>query len=153
MPSQEFKPVELVELHDSGVCLSPEHSSEALGWREFKEYEGTGYSLAGEDICRIAQIFGLDPQPILAKSIKGEVQRIDPECLEFKIVKSRQDLGRKTDSRHYGAMERIKNIWARIEGPQLLQLKVEFIQLDEERKETTALKKISYSGSYSVWWA
>ena len=151
MPTQEFRSAELIELHDAGVCLFTYDNSEGYGWREFREYEGGGFSIAGEDICRLAQIFGLDPEPILAKSTKGEIQRIDPECLEFRIVKSRQDVGKKTDSRHYGGMERIKNIWAKIDAPQLLQLKVEFLT-SANQEEETIIKKISYSGNFSVWW-
>ncbi len=152
MPSQEFRSAEFVELHDAGVCLFTHDNADGCGWREFREYEGGGFSVLGEDICRLAQIFGLDPEPILAKSTKGEIQRIDPECLEFRIVKSRQDVGKKTDSRHYGAMERIKSIWARIDAPQLLQLKVEFYLTENIQQEETAIKQISYSGNFSVWW-
>ncbi len=151
MPSQEFRSAELIELHDAGVCLFTYDNSEGYGWREFREYEGGSFSISGEDICRLAQIFGLDPEPILATSTKGEIQRIDPECLEFRIVKSRQDVGKKTDSRHYGSMERIKNIWAKIDAPQLLQLKVEFLTSANQEDETI-IKKISYSGNFSVWW-
>ncbi len=151
MPSQAFRPVEFIELHDAGVCLITYDSSEDYGWREFREYEGGGFSILGEDLCRLAQIFGLEPQPILAHSNQGEVQRIDPECLEFRIVKNRQDIGKKTDSRHYGGMERVKSIWAKIDAPQLLQLKVEFLTVPNQEVEST-IKRISYSGNFSVWW-
>ncbi len=151
MPAHEFKSAEFIELHDAGVCLSTQDNLDAYGWREFREYEGGGFSILGEDICRLAQIFGLDPEPILAKSTQGEIQRIDPECLEFRIIKSRQDIGKKTDSRYYGGMEQIKNIWAKIDAPQLLQLKVEFFS-PANQNEATTIKHISYSGHFSVWW-
>lgn len=148
-----LKPAELIELHDTGVCIEPENcSSSGAGWREYKCYEGPGFAIAGEDLCHIAQIFGIEPSRVEIKDGKKGPIILDPEFMEFRVRKWRQEVGSKTDSDDYGGMDRVINLWAKIEGPQLLTIRVEYYYDDEDEGRVEYFKQLTYSGSYSVWW-
>jgi len=149
MPSNGFKEAELIELHDSGVCLSPENRSVGTGWQEFLDYESKEFSIDGETIAHLAQIFGISPQPIEIESPKG-TRLIGPENLEFKISRLRQHVG-EGDNNFFGCPDKIKNLWAKTEGPHLIQIRVDFFYEDDGKVENYS-KELTYSGNYSVWW-
>lgn len=146
-----FKPVDQIELHDTGVSIEPLDGDDGgSGWREFKGYEGHSYAISGDDICSIAQIFGVNPSPIEEKTAKG-IQLIDPRYIEIKLMKRRHEAGTKTDS-DYGGMDRIKRLWAKVVAPQFLEIIIEFFYQDDDDGDIHYLKNVTYSGNFTVWW-
>lgn len=149
MSTDGFKAAELIELHDSGICISPENRSAGTGWQEFLDYGSREFSIEGETVAHLAQIFGISPQPMEIQSQKG-TKYLSPEHFEFKISQRRQHVGEGVDS-FVGCPDKIKDLWAKTEGPQLLQIRVDFFY-EEDGKVEKYSKELTYSGSYSVWW-
>lgn len=151
MSKTELREVSMIELHDSGVCISPENKH-AEGWQEFSEYDGSEFVISGETISHIAQIFGLDPQNIeIPNTLDGTSEILKPECMEFCITKKRLLVGEKEDSRQFGGMVKIKGIRASIEGAQLLNMEIDRYYKDDESLEEYT-QAVTYSGNFTVWW-
>ena len=154
--TNEFKNVELIELHDSNVKIHPRTYSDALaGWSEYSTKEQ--YVLGGEEIERLANYFGIQAETLTAmagdppKRYKNEIK-----YQEFNIVrKDTKDIGSGHTTIEGGGSHKIGELWAKVIGERMLEIK--FTSLfggeSEDEDEDQEMVYVTYSGSYSVWWS
>ena len=152
--TNEFRNAELIELHDSNVKIHPRSYSDALaGWSEYSTKEQ--YVLGGEEIERLANFFGIQAETLTAmagdppKRYKNEIK-----YQEFNIVrKDTKDIGSGSDSTEYGSSHRIGELWAKVIGERMLEIKFTTLYGEDSETEEQEMVCVTYSGSYSVWWS
>lgn len=131
MSAEDFRDADRIELHDSGVSLSPDNNDDG-GWCEFSDHTGIHFSISGETICDIAQIFGITPSKI-RKVFNGKTEYHSAEFIDFDINKKRIEVGSREES-SIGGIVKIKDLSVKIIAPNLLDLRiVRYYETGEEK--------------------
>jgi hypothetical protein len=147
----QFKPVELIELHDSGVVVRPQEFSDALaGWGEYLETPSKTFAVSGEHLRRLCDHLdipfhdhryntaGLDGKQ------HAHIERLEDH--EFPLIEQgRLIIGDKREGRW------IEQLSARIVGADLLEVLVKW-GFDGKTGPEFEEIRISYHGSFTVWW-
>ena len=158
MERDNFQKAELIELHDARVRIHPERYSDAImGWSWDDIDSGVDHIVIdGDSLSDLAKFFGVNPRYQMSYSNKDRPYKRVLENMEFPIA-SRQwmDVGYST-SQH-----RIRELWARVESPHLLSIRMinlyRFVDMDsndeqkDEEKEITV--NLTYCGNFTVWWS
>ena len=132
----DYKEVEKIELYDAGVVLQPkDYGDGPAGWPYAL---GQSYYIDGRSVDKLAQWLG--------RPKKGEA----PNLHIFKQPMVIGD-GLSYDSEGYI----IGKLWAKIEQPQLLQVRIRYVQRKSngDQEDEDFDQDFTYSGSFNVWWA
>lgn len=140
MGADNFKKAEMIELHDAGVVVPVKGYSDAIvGWTEYSDQAAGGYILDGDVVADLAKIFNVKFGDLTEYSENKQFPyNRKLKDLEFEIKKSVTDISSNMN---------IKELWAKIEGPKLLHIR---IHIDDPQE--TIIQQLTYSGNFTVWW-
>jgi hypothetical protein len=152
--TNEYRRAELIELHDSNVKIHPQNYSDAVaGWKEYSNKEV--FVLEGESIGDLAKFFGHQPKTLTVtagdppKRYKHEIN-----SQKFHIArKITEDIGSGYTSTPYEGSHKIGELWAKLLGERQIEIKFTSLFEDESEVEEQETVFVTYSGSYTVWWA
>jgi hypothetical protein len=151
MQDSSFKKAEMIELHDCGVVIH--HTSYAdglVGWHTYPS-EGEVLSVDGESLDHLCQHLGLPVKPIY---YENEGMGTTPPCRMRRDLAERKFplLQKERFVMGFGRGDDrdVKELWAKVRGPNHLELLVEFLF---PHGNDTEQQRISYSGAFTVWWA
>jgi hypothetical protein len=150
----DFRKAELIELHDAGVAVHPVEYSDALaGWREFIEDTGY-YVLDGRSVATLAEALGWKTHPVTGINTQtGSKESATIEDLEFPILRRRRErIGDNTTSLPDEESNVILELWAKIEAPHVLAIRLVIERDEEEDGPTEYVQEVSYCGRFTVWW-
>ncbi|MDR4505887.1 MAG: hypothetical protein MRK01_14030 [Candidatus Scalindua sp.] len=139
MNREKFREVKRIELHDAGVTIFQKNYSDSThaSWKEFNGIDGPSFVIPHDSVQKIGKLFGLNISPSLDNSIR--------------ILKERQNVGNSIYQDIHGKQEVIKELYARIEAPSLLNIRATFDGEFADEPEDH-IQEITYSGSFTVWW-
>ncbi|GJQ57772.1 MAG: hypothetical protein D8M57_00840 [Candidatus Scalindua sp. AMX11] len=139
MNTETFKEVKRIELHDAGVTIFQKkyYDSTHASWKQFSGIDGSSFVIPHDAIQKIGKLFGLNISPSLDDSIR--------------ILKERQNVGNSIYQEIHGRQEIIKELHARVEAPNLLNIRVTFDGEFADEPEDH-IQEVTYSGSFTVWW-
>ncbi|MCP5007075.1 MAG: hypothetical protein GY941_24490 [Planctomycetes bacterium] len=139
MGPDTFKEVKRIELHDAGVTIFQKNyfDSTHASWKQFNDIEGSSFVIPNDSMQKIGKLFGLNVSPSHDATLR--------------VLKERQNVGNSTFQDIHGRQEVIKELYARIEGPSLLSMRVTFDGEFTDEPEDH-IQEVTYSGSFTVWW-
>ena len=143
-----YRDAELIELHDTGVVINHSGLSGAvIGWQEYPGAHGEKFTIKGDDLALMAQIFGIVPPKFVEyEDAKGQQLSMKPDSVVVGIERQRSVIGHA-----HREDKKISRIEAKIRGEKLLDIKTtSVVPSDNGPKEIT--NEITYSGGFSVWW-
>lgn len=138
-----YRKAEMIELHDAGVVVHVEDSEGAV-WREAPTLRGTYLSVNGDGLAHLLEAMGVafDADMLFGSSYDVLFRR-PPRA------------GARRSGRPVVNVPGITELRVRPEGDRLLHIFVTFRPGDTEgdEEEEAFVQEITYSGSYTVWWA
>lgn len=143
-----FKEAEMIELYDAGVVLHPKRYSASAGWRDSP---GESYCIEGRTIEKFMGLFGVQ-RPLFEKpdAETGGITKCLQRVPDLPIFRRPMEIG--DGSLEGTEAEIILKLWANIEQPQLLHVRIRSVcdVMDSDKKYYD--QDFSYSGRFNVWW-
>lgn len=153
MADNEFRRADMVKLLDERVIIHPRDFSDAVtGWREYREYQ-EAVVIDGEILYRLLRFIGI--QPVVYRETNpqtGLTWANELQASEFVVRLAMLDVGRGYTPVRSEQGQRIEELWARVGGPQQLEIRVVFAWEGEQGIETET-RVVVYHGRFSVWWS
>lgn len=128
-----------VELFDAQVMIRGEED-----WTGFYEYDAPGFQLSGFTIKDLADHFGIDVMTLPSKNPSSRLKR-DITDVNVKLEKTLIFYDEKK-------RVEVKEIWCRVEGPNMLTLK---ILVEGKRGDGTVqagMNEHFYCGKFAIQW-
>ena len=134
-----FQQVKRLTLHDAGITLCPKDHKDDINanWCEYDDYESPAYSIEYDSLELIIKMFNLNIPKNLVQPIR--------------MVKENLTIGSRDEHDDYGALAIIKELSVKIESAKLLTMNITFAGFPEENIDDH-VQKITYSGSFTIWW-
>lgn len=137
----DYKAVEKIEPYDAGLDISPRDFAEGLA--TWLDYPGGSYCIEGGTIDKLMRSYGV--LPVGGAGGTG-LQKVP----DLHIYKRLKEIGEGEIA--CPGTNRIDKLWANIEQPPLLHIRVRYVFDKDGPHEKYYDQELTYSGKFSVWW-
>ena len=128
----DFKKVDMIELHDANVIVCKDRFDGEPGWHESPaESENERFTIYNDEILKALKI---------------------NDATNVSIYREKTVIG----SEEHRGFNRIKELLVKIEAPNLIHIRIVSFStswIEGRSRENNYTNDITYSGSYTVWWA
>ena len=133
-----------VELYDAGVIIrSSDHdaSHDASGFVD--GYDLNGFVVSGSSLLNLASLFGIETYAVYTEGARPRLK----DSFELGLT-----IARQTENYLDGPGCHIDAILARVDGPQMLSLKIQAAWTEQDGSKKEFLRQHTYCGAFGVEW-